>query len=157
MVTLFVREFFPLGALVFTAAGSSLIFTVWRAKRSRKCILLTTFTYMSEVPKQQLQSQISSPLFYLKLLWECTQSTLHTNASCSRNLWTLRLKHNVTFDMIGMPCDTLRRLGCMLLCKRSWVLIGSISVGAAKHPQVISRQSSTYAYGWPGILQREVR
>ena len=32
--------------------------------------------------------------------------------------------------MIGIPCDTLRRLGCMLLCKRSWVGIDSISVGA---------------------------
>ena len=115
---------------MFTAAGSSLIFTVWRARRSPKCIRLTTFSYMSEVPKQQLQSQISSPLIYWKLLWECTQSTLHTNASCSRILWTVRLKHNVTFNMIGIPCDTLRRLGCMLLCKRSWVGIGSISVGA---------------------------
>ena len=149
------RESFPLRALVFTAAGSSLIFTVWRAKRSPKCILLATFSYMSEVPKQQLQSQILSPLIYLKLLWECTQSTLYTNASCSRNLWTVRLKYNVTFNMIAIPCDTLRRLGCMLLCKRSWVVIGSISVGAVKHPQVISRQSHAYAHGCLGILQCE--
>ena len=102
------------------------------------------FSYMSEVPKQQLPSQILSPLIYLKLLWECMQSTLHTNASCSRNLWTVRLKHNVTFNMIGIPCDT-------------WVVVGSISVGKVKHPQVISRQSSMYAYSWPGILQRELR
>ena len=151
------RESFPLGAVVFTAAGSSLIFTVWRAKRSPKCILLATLSYMSEVPKQQLPSQMLSPLIYLKLLWECTQSTLHTNASCSRNLWTVRLKHNVTCNRIGIPCDTLRRQGCMLLCQRSWVVIGSISVGAVKHPQAISRQSSMYACSWPGILQHELR
>ena len=113
----FLRESFPLGALVPTAAGSSLIFMVWRAKAGPKCTFLATFCCMPGVPKQQLQSQILSPLIYLKLLWECTQSTLHTNASCSRNLWTVRLKHNVTFNMIGIPCDTLRRLGCMLLCK----------------------------------------
>ena len=35
-----------------------------------------------------------------------------------------------TFTMIGIPGDTLRRLGGMLVCRRSWVGIGSISVGA---------------------------
>ena len=136
-------------------SGRSAVHSCWleldfhglASQKTPKCTLLTTFCRMLEVPKQQLQSHMLSPLrIYLKLLWECTQSTLHTNASCSRNLWTVRLKHNVMFNMIGIPYDTLRRLGCMLLCKRSWVVIGSISVGAVKHPQVISRQSSMYAY-----------
>ena len=114
----FLRESFLLGALVPTAAGSSLIFMVWRAKAGPKCTSLVTFCCMPEVPKQQLPSQILSPLMiYLKSLWECTRSTLQTNASCSRISWTVRLKHNVTLNMIGIPCDTLRRLGCMLLCK----------------------------------------
>ena len=82
----FLRESFLLGALVPTAAGSSLIFMVWRAKRSPKCTLLTFCVAClgSQKTAPKPQSHMLRPLrIYLNLLWECMRRTLHTNVSFS--------------------------------------------------------------------------